>query len=86
MGFKQGLSSPCVFVHKGQGIEIVVHGDDFTSLGVESELLCFAPHLKKKLWFTEMISLVWSGVGTVMVCSTSEETPDCQRARYTRTG
>ena len=39
LGFKQGLSSPCVFFHPTRNISTVVHGDDFTSLAVESELL-----------------------------------------------
>ena len=37
-GFTQGKSSPCIFVHKQRGIRVVVHGDDFTFLGSDSEL------------------------------------------------
>ena len=37
-GFRQGVSSPCVFHHDGWGIALVVHGDDFTALGTDSAL------------------------------------------------
>ena len=33
MGFEQGKSNPCVFVHRIRGIHAVVHGDDFASEG-----------------------------------------------------
>ena len=33
LGFIQGASSPCVYLHPTRGIKTVVHGDDFTSLG-----------------------------------------------------
>ena len=48
LGFKQGLSSPCVFFHPTRNISTVVHGDDFTSLAVESELLWLRDSLKHK--------------------------------------
>ena len=38
MGFTSGISSPCCFFHKGRGISVVVHGDDFTSLGLDADL------------------------------------------------
>ena len=38
MGFSVGASNPCIFEHKVRGITIVVHGDDFTALGVDSDL------------------------------------------------
>ena len=53
MGFKRGLSSPCLFLHKSRDIETVVHGDDFTSLGPESELLWMARKLKEQLSIKE---------------------------------
>ena len=37
-GFTQGKSSPCVFYHEERGIRLVVHGDDFTSLGNDQAL------------------------------------------------
>ena len=37
-GFKRGLSTPCMFWHKSRDIYIVVHGDDFTILGADTQL------------------------------------------------
>ena len=47
-GFKQGLASPCVFHHVARDISTVVHGDDFTSLGTEAELLWLRDSPKHK--------------------------------------
>ena len=33
LGFKAGLSNPCVFWHPGRGIRTLVHGDDYASTG-----------------------------------------------------
>ena len=41
IGFVQGMSSPCVFHHPKRDISTVVHGDDFTSLACESDLIWF---------------------------------------------
>ena len=49
LGFTRGLTSPCVFYHKDRDIETVVHGDDFTSLAVESQLVWFTNELEKVL-------------------------------------
>ena len=38
-GFIQGLGSPCLFYHPSRNIRTSVHGDDFTNLGTESQLL-----------------------------------------------
>ena len=38
MGFTRGKSSPCTFFHPQKGVRCVVHGDDFTFLGNETEL------------------------------------------------
>ena len=38
MGFARGKASPCIFHHKGRDLRVVVHGDDFTELGGDSEL------------------------------------------------
>ena len=37
-GFQQGRSSPCVFHRKTRDLTIVVHGDDFTDLGLAHDL------------------------------------------------
>ena len=49
LGFSQGLTSPCVFYHSDRDIETVVHGDDFTSLAEEDQLIWFAGELSKVL-------------------------------------
>jgi hypothetical protein len=38
LGFKQGRASPCCFVHQTRQVKCVVHGDDFTFLGTDSDL------------------------------------------------
>ena len=45
MGFQQGRSSPCVSHHKLRDITIVVHGDDFTALGLEDDLTWYEKRL-----------------------------------------
>ena len=53
LGFVSGISSPCVFYHPSREIHTVVHGDDFTSMGVKSELdwleTEFAKHFELKI-------------------------------------
>ena len=39
IGFELGEASPCVFVHKLKNVATSVHGDDFTSVGPEVELV-----------------------------------------------
>ena len=38
LGFQQGLSSPCVFMHAARNLYCSVHGDDFTTTGPKVEL------------------------------------------------
>ena len=38
MGFRSGIASPCCFWHPKRNVSLVVHGDDFTSLGIQSDL------------------------------------------------
>ena len=40
-GFEIGKSAPCLFRHKSRDLSVVVHGDDFTILGGEADLLWF---------------------------------------------
>jgi len=37
-GFTVGRASPCNFYHEGKEISLTVHGDDFTSCGLEDSL------------------------------------------------
>ena len=38
MGFTAGRASPCCFVHRQQGLHLVVHGDDLTALELHPDL------------------------------------------------
>ena len=35
IGFRRGVSSPCVFYCEAKNVRLVVHGDDFTCLGTD---------------------------------------------------
>ena len=48
LGFKRGLSSPCIFHHPERNMQLVVHGDDFTTLGEESDLTWLSAQFKKR--------------------------------------
>ena len=48
IGFHRGISSPCVFLHKAREIRAVIHGDDFTLLGDNSDLNWFRDRIKSK--------------------------------------
>ena len=53
MGFISGMASPCCFHHPTRKLQLVVHGDDFTTLGVKKEIDWFeqtlANHFELKL-------------------------------------
>ena len=38
IGFTQGRASPCVFYHKERGIRTFVHGDDYVSHAMPTQL------------------------------------------------
>ena len=38
MGFISGVASPCCFFHPERQIHVVVHGDDFSALGLHADL------------------------------------------------
>lgn len=38
MGFISGIGSPRCFWHEARGISVVVHGDDFTAMGLDQDL------------------------------------------------
>ena len=48
IGFKASKGSPCVFWHPEKKIRAVIHGDDFTMLGLKSELMWFRSQLSKR--------------------------------------
>ena len=45
-GFTQGTGSPCVYFHRERELRVVVHGDDFTTLGPRVSLDWFHETLK----------------------------------------
>ena len=47
MGFQSGKASPCCFYHPERNISIVVHGDDFTALGLDADLDYYETELAK---------------------------------------
>ena len=47
-GFKNGVASPCVFYNADRDLRAVVHGDDFTILGWESELNWFRSRIQER--------------------------------------
>ena len=48
LGFVRGKASPCCFFHRARGISIVVHGDDFSSPGMRSDLAWIKQRLAEK--------------------------------------
>ena len=48
LGFKQGRASQCNFTHKGRGIRLTVHGDDFFVVADEAGLRWLEAQLKAK--------------------------------------
>ena len=48
LGFRAGKASPCNFVHDKRGLALTVHGDDFTIIGDETQLLWLGEKMKKR--------------------------------------
>ena len=57
LGFKQGVSNPCVFYNKEKDIRTVVYGDDFTSIGDNDSLLWFKSELAAHLTLVHKATL-----------------------------
>jgi len=47
LGFKQGMSNPCLYWHEDRDMQAEVHGDDFTVLAAMEDLHLFIRELKK---------------------------------------
>ena len=45
-GFVASQSNPCVFFHEARNISVVVHGDDFTAMGLDEDLTWYEEQLK----------------------------------------
>ena len=48
LGFQRGRYSSCVFYHPIRSIRVVVHGDDFTFLGYEEDLMWFRSGIQNR--------------------------------------
>ena len=48
LGFTRGLTSPCIFYHPGRNLRVLVHGDDFVSLGAPPDLYQFRQELETR--------------------------------------
>ena len=49
VGFKRGAATPVAFHHLGRGLNVVVHGDDFTFTGEDASLDWVLRHMKS--WY-----------------------------------
>ena len=49
LGFKAGVSNPCLFRHESRNLATVVHGDDFLTAGEEANLEWLKLNMSKKL-------------------------------------
>ena len=47
MGFKTGVANPCIFHHAEKDLLVVVHGDDFTTLGLDADIDWFERTLQE---------------------------------------
>ena len=48
LGFVASMSSPCLFYHPQRDLRVVIHGDDFTILGEESQLRQFRKEISDR--------------------------------------
>ena len=37
IGFERGVYNPCIYLHREKGLELMVHGDDFVTIGEEKQ-------------------------------------------------
>ena len=54
-GFEVGKGSPCNFVHRGRGIALTVHGDDFISCGSTTDLAWLQKCFEKRFEVTTTV-------------------------------
>ena len=47
MGFKTGVANPWIFHHAEKDLMVVVHGDDFTTLGLDADIDWFEHTLQE---------------------------------------
>ena len=51
-GFMRSMFSPCIYVHTIRGVEVMVHGDDFISVGEEEDLVWMKGSLEEEFELT----------------------------------
>eukprot|EP00973_Karenia_brevis_P037396 5156352-Karenia_brevis.AAC.1 len=47
-GFERGRYNPCIYKHRSRELELMVHGDDFVSVGEKADLDWFRAELGKR--------------------------------------
>ena len=47
MGFTSGVASPCIFYHADRDFTVAVHGEDFTCLGNDTNIVWYEAELAK---------------------------------------
>ena len=75
-GFKQGKSNPCVFHHVQQCMRAVVHGDDFTVLAAEGDLVRFRGKIAAILQVKFRARLVRGVAGAVRILNRTAQVKD----------
>ena len=48
IGFKRGISNPCIYLHELRQQGCLVHGDDYATSGTQSELVWMQGELEKR--------------------------------------
>ena len=73
LGFKQGVSCPCVFWHEARGLVCSVHGDDFTTAGPRTALNWFEAEMEKtyELLDGNIITSPWAASALLHVSASS---------------
>ena len=67
MGFKRGVSNPCIFYHEVREVRAVVHGDDLTLLGPVNELEWVKTNIMKAMTVKEKAMLTRETLGKVRI-------------------
>ena len=47
VGFISGVSKPCLCFHADQDLSVVIHGDDLTAMGADTNLDCYTSELEQ---------------------------------------
>ena len=81
-GFKKGRATPSMFYHEEKDVRVVVHGDDFTALGVDADLDWYEAKLQEHFeikirgaWVKAALALRRFASRTVSVPSLKKASP-----------